>query len=398
MIASVDYRVSPELDRAIDRLIRPALGAGILLLILSVVGAFFNPDEFFRSYLLGYLFWFALSLGSLAIVMVQYLTGGAWGVVTRRPLEAMSRTLPLLLILFIPVAIGIPHLYDWAHADLVRHEFVLKHRGGYMNPEMFILRTAGYFAIWLTLAYFLNRWSAEEDVSGARQKRLAALSAPGLILYVFTLSFAAVDWASSLETDWYSTMWGFLFVAGQGLETMAFIIIVLAFLSRSEPLAGIVRPAHYHALGKLLLMFVMIWGYFSFSQLLIVWAGNLTDEIPWYLHRLATTWGWLGAALIVFQFIVPFLLLLSRRLKRTVWALSCVVGIILLARYVDLLWIVMPGYYRRGMHLHWLNFSTPLAIGGLWITTFLWQLRKHPLLPLRTPELEKALHYGAHEG
>lgn len=397
MITAVDYRVSPELDRTIDQWIRPALAGGILLFILSIIGAFFSPDEFYRSYLLGYLLWFALSLGSLAIVMVQYLTGGAWGVVTRRPLEAASRTLPLLLILFIPIAIGIPHLYGWAHADLVQHEYVLKHRSVYMNPAMFIIRTLGYFAIWLTLAYFLNRWSAEEDEHGAQQKRLAALSAPGLILYVFTLSFAAVDWAASLETDWYSTMWGFLFVAGQGLETMAFIIIVLAFLSRHEPLASIIRPAHYHALGKLLLMFVMIWGYFSFSQLLIVWAGNLTDEIPWYLHRLATTWGWLGVALIVFQFIVPFLLLLSRSLKRKVGTLSCVVGIILLARYVDLMWIVMPGYYRQGLRLHWLNFSTPLAIGGLWIATFLWQLRKRPLLPLRAPELEKALHYGQSE-
>lgn len=392
-----DYKVSPELDRRIDQFLRPALGAGILLSIVSIIGAFFSPGDFFHSYLLGYLFWIALAVGSLALVMTQYLTGGAWGVVTRRPLEAATRTLPLLLILFIPIAIGIPHLYDWSHADLIQREDVLRHRAGYMNPTMFIIRAIVYFAIWIAFSYFLNRWSAEEDESGTKEKRLAAISAPGLILYTFTVTFAAVDWAESLETDWYSTMWGFLFIAGQGLETMAFIIIVLAFLARREPMASVVKPAHYQALGKLLLMFVMIWAYFSFSQLLIVWAGNLTDEIPWYLRRLATSWGWLGVALIVFQFMIPFLLLLSRGLKRNVWMLSGVVGIILIMRFVDLWWIVMPSYYHQGFRLHWLNFSTPLAIGGLWIAMFLWQLKKRPLLPVQAPDLQKALHYGQSE-
>jgi hypothetical protein len=395
---TASYTVSPELDRRIEQYFRPALGAGVLFSIASIIGAFFNPGDFYHSYLLGYLFWIALALGSLALVMTQYLTGGAWGIVSRRPLEAATRTLPLLLVLFIPIAIGIPHLYDWSHADLVQREAVLRHRSGYMNPTMFIVRAIIYFAIWIGLSYFLNRWSAEDDESGTKEKRLAAISAPGLILYTFTVTFAAVDWAESLETDWYSTMWGFLFVAGQGLETMAFIIIVLAFLSRREPMASVLKPAHFLALGKLLLMFVMLWAYFSFSQLLIVWAGNLTDEIPWYLRRLGTSWGWLGVALIVFQFIIPFLLLLSRPLKRNPVLLSCVVGIILIMRFVDLWWIVMPGYYQQGFRLHWLNFSTPLAIGGLWMAAFLWQLKKRPLLPLQAPGLEKALHYGTSKG
>jgi hypothetical protein len=392
------YTVSPELDRRIEQYFRPALGAGVLFSIVSIIGAFFSPGDFYHSYLLGYLFWIALALGSLALVMTQYLTGGAWGIVSRRPLEAATRTLPLLLVLFVPIAIGIPHLYDWSHADLVQREAVLRHRSGYMNPTMFIVRAIIYFAIWIGLSYFLNRWSAEEDESGTKEKRLAAISAPGLILYTFTVTFAAVDWAESLETDWYSTMWGFLFVAGQGLETMAFVIIVLAFLSRREPMASVLKAAHFLALGKLLLMFVMLWAYFSFSQLLIVWAGNLTDEIPWYLRRLGTSWGWLGVALIVFQFIIPFLLLLSRPLKRNPVLLSCVVGIILIMRFVDLWWIVMPGYYQQGFRLHWLNFSTPLAIGGLWMAAFLWQLKKRPLLPLQAPGLEKALHYGTSKG
>ncbi|MBV8833922.1 MAG: hypothetical protein JO108_32380, partial [Acidobacteriaceae bacterium] len=293
---------SPELDRDLRRWFRPALGAGILLSVISIIGWFFSPGDFYRSYLMGYLFWLGLTLGSMAIVMMQYLTGGAWGVITRRTLESASRTLPIVALMFIPIAIGIPHLYDWAHRDLVSREYVLHHRAIYMNPAMFITRAIVYFLIWGVLAFFLNRWSKQQDERGGFEKRLAALSAPGLILYVFTVTFSAVDWAESLETDWYSTMWGFLFVARQGLSAFAFIIIVMALLSRREPLASRFKPSHLHDLGKLLLTFVMVWAYFAFSQLLIVWSGNLTDEIPWYLRRFATSWGWLGVALIVFEF------------------------------------------------------------------------------------------------
>jgi hypothetical protein len=385
---------SPELHDDLKRLWRPAVGIGFVLSIASIAGAFSSPGDFFRSYLMGYLFWLGLTLGSLGIVMMQYLTAGAWGIMTRRALESATRTLPLLALLFIPIAFGIPQLYDWAHPDLVNHEYVLRHRASYMNPTLFIVRAVIYFAIWLLFTYLLNRWSAEQDERGGLEKRLAALSAPGLILYVFTVTFSSIDWAESLETDWYSTIWGFLFVARQGLTAFAFVIISMALLSKREPLASRFKPAHLHDLGKLLLTFVMLWAYFAFSQLVIVWSGNLTDEIPWYLRRFATSWGWLGVTLILFQFIVPFLLLLSRPLKRHVSALCCVVGIIIVMRFVDLMWIVMPSYYQRGFRLHWLNFSVPLAIGGWWVATFLWQLKQRPLLPLQAPALEKALAHG----
>lgn len=389
-----DFDVSPELDVDLRRVLLLALAIGVLLSAVSIVGAFFSPGDFFRSYLMGYLFWLGLALGSMGIVMMQYLTSGAWGVMTRRTLESATRTLPLLALLFIPILFGLPRLYDWAHADLVRKEYVLQHRSSYMNPTMFIVRAVIYFAVWLVFAYFLNKWSAEQDEHGGFEKRLAALSAGGLILYTFTVTFSSIDWAESLETDWYSTIWGFLFVARQGLSAFAFAIIAMALLSKREPLASKFKPAHLHDLGKLLLAFVMLWAYFAFSQLLIIWTGNLTDEIPWYLRRFATSWGWLGAALILFQFIVPFLLLLSRPLKRNVVALSCVVGLIIVMRFVDLTWIVMPGYYKNGLRIHWLNFSVPLAMGGLWIAFFLWELKQRPLLPLQAPNLETALHHG----
>lgn len=389
------YPISPELNFDMRRWQRLALIAGIVLLVASIIGAFFNPGEFFHSYLFGYLFWIGLTLGSMAIVMVQYLTGGAWGVMSRRALESAMRTLPLLVLLFIPIAIGIPNLYDWAHADRVNHDAVLLHRYIYMNPGLYIARTVVYFIIWMTFAYFLDKWSGVEDSEGDQTTRLARLSAPGLIVYVFTMTFAAVDWAESLQSHWFSTIWGFIFVVGQGLTAISFAIVALALLSRREPMSETVRPAHFHDLGKLLFMFVMLWGYLAFSQLIIVWSGNLTDEIPWYLPTFGTSWGWVGGfGLIMFQFLVPFALLLSKPLKRNPKLLSSVVGLLILMRFVDLFWLVMPQSYKTGFRLHWLNFTVPLALGGIWIAAFLWQLKKRPLLPIGAPNLGRALHHG----
>jgi hypothetical protein len=381
------------------RWLRLAVGVGAALFIVSIIGAFFSPGDFYRSYLMGYLLWISITLGSLAVVMLQYVTGGAWGIVSRRALEAATRTLPLLVLLFIPLCFGLHHLYDWANPDLVRHEYALQHRSGYLNVPFFIVRAAIYFAIWGVFTYFLNRWSAEQDLSGgmgervAIQKRLIALSSPGLVVYVFTLSFAAVDWAESLETDWHSSIWGFLFVAQQGVSAFAFAIIVLAWLSRREPLLGRIKPSHFHNLGNLLLAFVMLWAYFSYSQLNIVWSGNLTDEISFYLHRLRTSWGWVGIALLVLQFLVPFTLLLFRPVKRNGSLLCGIAILMILMRFVDTGWLVLPSTFVKGFRLHWLNFSVPAAIGALWIAAFLWHISKRPLLPL-APKLEEALQHG----
>jgi hypothetical protein len=385
------------LPEDLQRWRRPALLIGIALLLLSIAGAFFNPADFFRSYLMGYLFWVGLALGSMALVMLQHLTGGAWGVVTRRTLESAMLTLPVLAVLFLPVIFGIHQLYVWSHADAVAADDVLRHRHVYMNEPMFIVRAIVYFAMWIAFAYFLNRWSRREDETGDQTRRLAAISAPGLVMYVFTVTFASVDWAESLMAHWYSTIWGFLFVVSQGLSAVAFAVIALAAYSRRSPIASIIRPKYFHDLGKLLLVFVMLWAYMAYSQLLIVWAGNLTTEIPWYLPRWGTSWGWIGASLIVFQFLVPFVLLLSRPLKESATALTSVVMLLVVMRFVDLFWIVMPNFFTRGFELHWMNITVPAALGGLWIAAFLWQLGKRPLLPMGAPNLQQAIEHGEHE-
>lgn len=390
------YAIPPEFGRELYRWRNWFFIGGAILFVISIIGAFFNPQQFFRSYLMGYLFWIGLPLGAMALVMVQYLTGGAWGVVSRRPLESAMRTLPLLAILFIPVLAGIPQLYGWAHASIVAADAALRHRRGYMNVPWFIVRTIIYFALWFVFAAILTKWSDDEDAHGSRLRKLAAISAPGLIVYVFTMTFASVDWAESLVNNWSSTIWGFLFVVGQGLTAMGFAIVVLAVLMRRAPMAAVVTARHFHDLGKLLFMFVMLWAYLAFSQLLIVWTGNLTDEIPWYLPGFKTSWGWIGVALICLQFLLPFLLLLSRDLKRNPKTLCWIVGIIIGMRFVDQFWIVMPTFHPTSLHVHWLNFSVPLAFGGVWIAAFLRQLQKRPLLPLGAPNLEEALRHAGH--
>lgn len=385
---------SPELEQSLSRWMFTAGGAGILLFIVSIIGGVFNPAQFFHSYLFGYLFWLGIALGSLALLMTQFLTGGAWGVMSRRSLEAATRTLPLLAILFIPIALGIPHLYLWSHAADVSRDDVMRHRAWYMNPLWFIIRTAVYFAIWIFLMWLLNRWSRDEDAGSYRLPWFERLSAPGLIIYVFTVTFSSVDWAESLFAHWYSTMWGFLFVAGQGLSAMGFTIAALCLLARWQPMSSAFRASHLHDLGKLLLMTVMLWAYFAFSQLLIIWSGNLTTEIPWYFVRWHGSWGAMGLSIAFLEFLIPFLLLLSRPLKRNPAAICVAVAILLVMRLIDLYWIVVPALDRDGIHLNWMQFTTPAALGCIWVAAYFRELKRQPLLPLGAPNLEEALSHA----
>lgn len=383
-----------ELDvrRNTKRLRLAVLLAGVLLLAASVAGAFFSPNDFFRGYLIGYLFFIGLALGSMTYLMIHHLTGGAWGLMTRRVLEAATRTLPLLAILFIPIGFGISNLYTWAQPEIVRHDRILLHRSSYTNPDFFLARAAIYLVVWNMFAFFLNRWSVRQDAASQyRQTGLAKLSVGGLIFYLFSITFAAVDWAESLETTWASSMWGFMFIAAEGLTALSFLIVVMAVLSRGEPMSRALKPDHFHDLGKMLLANLMLWAYFAFVQYLIVWSENLQDEIQYYLPRTKTSWGWLGVALIVVQFLIPALLLLNRQLKRNAYLLAGVAVIILVMRYFDVIWIVLPSYYRHGFRIQWIEVLAPLGLGCVWLWAFLRELPRFPLLPVNAPEFEEAL-------
>jgi hypothetical protein len=370
----------------------PLVGIGVACLALCAVGWFLSPDQFFRSYLLAFIFWTGLTLGCLAILMMQYVTGGAWGIILRRTLEAATRTLPLVVIFFLPLLLGLHRLYIWTDRQAVAGDPLLQHKQPFLNIPFFIGRAAIYFVCWLALIFFLNRWSRRQDSTGEPKLawRLEHLSAPGLFLLSITITLALIDWVMSLEPRWYSTIYAVGFMAGEMLAAFAFALAVVILLAARPPLAEVVEPRHFRALGNLMLTFVMLWAYCAFAQYLLIWSGNLRAEIPWYLRRMSGGWGWVALALIVFHFFLPFLLLLFREIKDHRRTLVCVAVVIILLRCVDLFWLVEPAFYKQHFSLHWLDFATLFGLGALWLAVFVWQLRALPLLPLRDPYAEEA--------
>jgi hypothetical protein len=380
----------------LERFQRPALSVGVAALATCAIGGFFAPAQFFRSYLFAFLFWTGVALGCLAVAMLHHVTGGAWGLPIRRPLESGTRTLPLMFLLFLPIVLGARQIYEWADPVAVSHDPILRHKSVYLNVPFFTGRALLYFAAWIAFAYYLNRWSLEQDSAGDRPiaRRLQLLSSVGLVAYGLTVTFASIDWGMSLEPHWFSTMYGVLFIAGQALTAFAFAIVVLVLLAETPPLSGYVGQRHYHDLGKLMLAFVMFWAYVSFSQYLIIWAGNLPEEVPWYLRRLQGGWGWIAGAILVFHFVLPFLLLLPATANRNPRILAAVAGLVVFMRLVDVFWLTQPALAGSRFRIHWMDLLAPIGIGGLWLAVFLWQLGKRPLLPMNDPEMLQALAHA----
>ena len=333
------------------------------------------------------------SLGCLALGMIHQLSGGEWGVLIRRPIGAASRVLPVLTVLFLPIALGMFRLYPWTDADLVARDEVLHHKHLYLNVPFFLARAVFYFAVWNGFVYFLNRWSLQQDTNPDPRiaRRMQQLSAGGLVAYGLTITFASFDWLMSLDPHWFSTMYGVLTMGGQGLTGISFLILVVVWLSRRPPLRAIVLPSHLHDLGNLTLAFTMLWAYFAFSQYLIIWSGNLPAEIDWYLHRSFTSWRIIAMALVVMHFAVPFVLLLSRRVKRQAELIVKVAAWILVVRLLDMLWLVAPAFHHDGLSVSWMDVTLPIALGGIWLAAFIWQLRGRAILPVHDPQFEETI-------
>jgi hypothetical protein len=382
--------VRPQLDRVQ----RNALICGIIGAVVACVLGLRGSQQFFRSYLFAYVYWVSIPLGCMAILMMHHLTGGWWGLPIRRILEAGTRTMQVMAVLFIPVLVGLPQLYTWDQAQAV-HDPIIQDKRWYLNPTGFIVRAVIYFAVWLFVVYLLNKWSREQDQTGdpSLAGRMTTLSAPGIILWGFLVSGAAVDWVMSLEPHWFSTIFGMLFIVIEALAAMSFSVFVLRMLSDHAPIKDSVAPSRFNDLGNLMLVFVMLWAYLSFDQLLIIWAGNLKDEIPWYTQRAFGGWAPVGVVLVALHFFVPFLLLLQRGVKRRVRVLAMVAGWIVVLTLVDIYWIVVPSFERDAPRVHLTDVFTVIGIGGLWLAAFAWQLKKMPLLPLHDPRFEGALQH-----
>ena len=373
-----------------------SLVIGLIFSAIALGGAFLRPDEFFRGYLLAYMAWLGVTLGSMVILMIRHLTGGGWGTVIRRILGAAMRCVPLMTILFLPILFGLPRLYVWARpldsiADKHLQEHLREITKSYLSVNGFIVRAAIYFAIWNLLSFFLTKWSREQDQPPVRDNgRFKVLSGPGLILYAFTVSFAAIDWVMSLDPSWISTIYGLVILIGQLLSAMCFAVVVERILVKYKPMSDWLKPEFVHDHGKWMLTFIMVWAYFSFSQWLIIWAGNLPDEITWYMRRLNGGWGAIGLWLVVFHFAVPFVILLSRSFKRDIRRMVWLATWMLLMRYLDLFWNIEPNFSQR-LSVSWADVVLPVAMGGLWLWYFFRNLNAIPLLPVHDVDAKEVL-------
>jgi len=387
-----------------------ALTIAIVAGLASVYFLITSPQDFIAAYTVGFVMCFTFACGGTAMLMLQYVSGGKWGLLLRRPLEAMSRTMPLVALMFIPVALGMKRLYLWAKypdaADALHNGYInaaeahaIEFKHAMLNPSSFVIRAIIYFAILGLFVFLLNKWSLERDADKGInydkwRTRLENLSGPGILIYSIVLTGAAIDWVMSMDPAWYSTVWGLRYLVGQGYAVLALGILTVVLLSKAEPMKTILRTTEQHDLGKLAFAFVMLNIYLAFAEYLIIWSGNSPEEINWFLDRFRGGWGVIITLDFIFHFVVPFTLLLSRDLKRNKNKLAWVCRWMIFARAFDLFWQIAPTFSKRNLQLTpgMLAYITvPVGLIALWVAAYCIQLKSRPLVPVNDPELEGIL-------
>lgn len=385
----------------INRLQRGVLFLAVVACAATAFGAVQSLDQFWHSYLLAFMFTLAFPLGSFAVVNIFHLTHGSWGHGARRFLEGAMRTLPFMALALVPILFfGTHALYEWSHADTVAGDALLQHKAPYLNENAFRLRAAGYFAIWILLATIQSGLSRKLDETGdvTYLKRMSMVAGPSLVLYVLTMTFAAFDWTMSLDPHWYSTIYGAIFIVGQGISTWAFAIVFSNWLRKKPQFEAVMQPTHFHDLGKLMFAFVLLHAYTNFSQFLIIWSGNIAEEQPFFLNRKHGPWLAVGLFLVVFHFALPFLILLSRGLKKNAGKLVVVAAWLILLRWVDLSWYVVPSLHDGGEvgRFHWMDVATPLALFSVWLALFLQGIKGRVIASPRDAQFEADLEGVPH--
>ncbi len=366
-------------------------GVGLVLAVLCLVA---DAEAFFQGYLAAFIFWLGLPLGSLALLMLHHLSAGGWGFVAQRHFEAAAQTVALLAVFFVPMLFGLHYLYEWTHAEAVAESEVLRHKEPYLNVPFFIIRAAVYFVFWTAAAFLLARWSGRLDDTGDAKyvARLRALAAAGLIGHVLLLTFASVDWVMSLEPEWFSSIFGWMLLVSEVLAALAVAVLVLGRLRAAEPIASVIRTKHFHDYGNLLLAFVILWTYMMFAQYLIIWSGNLPEEVRWFVHRREGGWLAVATVLVLFHFAVPFFVLLSRRAKRSARALSALAAFLLLMHVLFVAWLVIPSFREAGLLTYASAAAAFVGMGGFWLAAYLFFLARRPLLPKGDPRIQDALY------
>jgi len=396
------------------------VAAAFALLTLLFAFTHEGRNHIIRAYLMGYMTCFNFAGGGLVLLMVQYVSGGKWGLLLRRPLEAMSRTLPLVALMFIPIVVFGKHLYQWVmfpDAASTNHALAqgwidkeqaltANFKRPMLNPNMLIAETALIFAVLLTLMYLLNRWSMERDADPARgtersyerwRVKFENLSGPGILIYVIMLTLGAIVWIKALDVTWYSSIWGLQFLVAQGYAVLALSILSVILLSRYEPMKTLLRTTEQHDLGKFLFAFVMLNIYLTFAEFLIIWSGNIPDEIPWYLARIHGGWWTICSLDFICHWLIPFSLLLSRDIKRNKNKMVWITCFMLFARCVDMFWLIEPNFKNAagnlaGEPISVLAYVTvPATVIALWVAYYITKLMERPLVNVNDPHLEEML-------
>jgi len=401
--ADLQTQITELIGPGLARLKSTAVVMGIIGAVLTAIGFFTKTQDAFQSYLFAYLFWAGASIGSLGLLMLHHTVGGGWGWVLRRFLEAGTKMLPLMLLLFIPILLpGVLHIetlywapHGWAHAGAATDP-ILMQKVAWLNLPWFIGRTVIYFGVWIAYAGFLRQKAALLD-QGHDPRAYDALNrwaAFGLVVMVVTVTFAVVDWVMSLTPYWLSSIIGLLYCAAFCLTTMSLMLALVGRLGGGTPLVQDGVPKKFFRdLGNFMLAMVMLWAYMTFSQYLIIYSGNLAEEVPWYINRARGGWGILSLGLIIVHFALPFaILLVNSQLKKSPRALGNLAMFIALMRFLDLFWWVVPNFRTSLFDLNAADLGAPLLIGGIWLWAWARAVQPQPLVSAYDPRIEANLH------
>ena len=392
------------LNASLARIQPVLLVVGVILWGATIGAGMLDPHAFGKSYLLGYLLWLGFPLGAIGLLCLHYLVGGGWSFLIRRFLEAAASTVPLMIVLYIPLFVGVEDLYLWADESVLASDHALQHKAAYLNPPFFRIRAGFYFVIWALMGYALVKWSSRQEETGEVKwlNWLKRLSGPGILIYILTFSFASIDWIMSLDPHWFSTIHGLVYVMGQGISALALSIICIVRFGHLDGLKDVFNERYLRDLGTLLFAFVMLWAYMCFSQYLIIWSANLPEETPFYIVRSKGLWGVMGIAILILHFMLPFSLLLSRGIKRQAGVMTGIAILILVMRLVDMFWYIGPSGAHGDdpltvpFHIHWMDLVAPIGIGCIWLSMFIRHLRGHNLMPTRDPRLADTFKASDH--
>lgn len=386
--------VSEVVKARVGQVQKIALVVGVVGMVGGVAFLGFDKKQFFQSYLMAFIYFFTISLGSMALLMIQHVAGGVWGFAMRRLFEAAARTLVLLAVLFIPITFGLGEIYEWVHPDA--HDHVIEMKSGYLNTPFFLTRQVIFFSLWVGLAFLLSALSRKEDNTADSSLGwwFKAVSGPGIFIFAVTGGLTSVDWAMSVDVHWYSTMYPVLFCFGCIFSAMLFNIVAMILLYQGGELEKHLTKNHLRDVGSFILGFVIFWTYLNFSQFLLIWSANLKEEVPYYLNRTEGGWQCVGVALIVGHFILPFLVLLTRDAKRVRGNLLKVCCFLLVMRFVDYLYLLGPSFSPREFALNISHLSLFAGIGGLWLSFFLYQWNRMPPIAVRDPRMVQEPIHG----